>query len=113
VESQSREIFRKSGVEEMMNYDKIKEALQNIAPKYEISKVYLFGSYARGDATDESDLDFRIVGGNIRTLFDVAKLHLDLEDAFGKPTDVVLTKNMEESFYQVIKDEEVLVYGRV
>ncbi|MDR3237424.1 MAG: nucleotidyltransferase domain-containing protein [Spirochaetia bacterium] len=97
----------------MLNQDKIEEVVGTIAQKYAISSVYLFGSYARGNATEDSDLDFRIVGGNIRTLYDIAALRLDLEDALGKSADVILTKNMRESFYQEIRDEEVLIYEKV
>jgi len=95
----------------MMSREQIQEAVRTIAPKYGISEVYLFGSRARGDARDDSDFDFRIVGGNIRTLFELAALHLDLEDALGRGVDVVLTSNMRSSFYKAIKDEEVRIYG--
>jgi predicted nucleotidyltransferase len=83
---------------------------EDFVRKYELKGVYLFGSYARGDATEGSDFDFRIVGGNLRSLYDLAALRLDLEDALSKPVDVVLTENMRESFYKAIKDDEVLLY---
>jgi predicted nucleotidyltransferase len=82
-------------------------------PKYRIESVYLFGSYARGKANEHSDLDLRIVGGNIQSLYDIAALRLDLEEALGREVDVVLSENMRESFYKSIRDEEVLLYGRV
>jgi predicted nucleotidyltransferase len=95
----------------MLSRNEIKNVIHDIAPKYEIESVYLFGSYARGDATEESDFDFRIVGGNMRSLWDIIGLRQDLEEALGRPVDTVLTKNMSESFYQKIKDDEVLIYG--
>jgi predicted nucleotidyltransferase len=94
----------------MLTRDGIKKAVHAIAPKYALSRVYLFGSYARGDATEDSDFDFRIEGGNMRTLLDLASLHLDFEDALGKSVDAVMTENMEEPFYEWIKDDEVLLY---
>jgi predicted nucleotidyltransferase len=97
----------------MLTHDRIREAVRVVAPKYAISSVYLFGSYARGKATEDSDCDFRIVGGNIRSLYDLAALRLDLEDALGSEVDVVLTENMRESFHETIRDEEVLLYGDV
>jgi len=95
----------------MLNHEKIKEIVREIAPKYEIQQVYLFGSHARGDAREDSDFDFRIVGGNMKTLFDLAALHLDLEDALGHEVDIVETQCMRKSFYNRIKAEEVLIYG--
>ena len=37
--------------------DEIREKVKPIAEKYGIEKVWLFGSYARGEATEESDVD--------------------------------------------------------
>ena len=95
----------------MLSQNEIKNIVYTIAPKYRIESVYLFGSYARGDADEDSDFDFRIVGGNFHSLYDLIAFRLDLEDALGREVDVVQTKNMRDSFYRVIKDEEVLVYG--
>ena len=95
----------------MLSQNEIKNIVYTIAPKYRIESVYLFGSYARGDANEDSDFDFRIVGGSFHSLYDLIAFRLDLEDALGREVDVVQTKNMRDSFYRVIKDEEVLVYG--
>jgi predicted nucleotidyltransferase len=95
----------------MIANKKIKEIVGNIAPKYAIDSVFLFGSYARGTATEKSDFDFRIVGGEIRSLYDIEALRLDLEEALEKPVDIVLTDNIQSSFYDEIKKEEVLLYG--
>ena len=95
----------------MLSQNEIKNAVQTVAPKYGIESVYLFGSYARGNASEDSDFDFRIVGGNFSSLYDLIAFRLDLEDSLGREVDVVQTKNMRDSFYRIIKDEEVLVYG--
>ncbi|MDR1589770.1 MAG: nucleotidyltransferase domain-containing protein [Oscillospiraceae bacterium] len=95
----------------LLSKDEIKEAIHRIAPKYGIESVYLFGSYARDKADENSDFDFRIVGGDIRSLYDIAALRLDLKEALGHEVDVVLTENMREAFYKSIHDEEVLLYG--
>jgi predicted nucleotidyltransferase len=97
----------------MLTREKIEAVVQDVAPKYEIKRVYLFGSYARGDATEQSDCDFRIEGGNFKSLYDIIGLHLDFEDALGKPVDVVQTKNIHPEFYESIKEDEVLLYGKV
>ena len=95
----------------MLTQENIRTVIQAIAIKHGIEQVYLFGSYARGDATETSDCDFRIVGGNIRDLYDIADLRLDLEEALGKNIDLILTKNMSEAFHYKFKDEEVQIYG--
>ena len=95
-----------------LTQEKIRDAVQMVAPKFEIQKVYLFGSYARGDATERSDCDFRIVGGNIHSLYDIAAIHLDFEEALGCTVDMVMTDNIKKTFYDAIKSEEVLVYAK-
>ena len=40
--------------------DEIKTMASPIAVRHGVAELYLFGSYARGDATADSDLDFRI-----------------------------------------------------
>jgi predicted nucleotidyltransferase len=95
----------------MLTQDKIIEIVRSVASKYSLNGVYLFGSYATGTATENSDLDFRVVGGDLRSLYDIAALRLDLEDALGKSVDIVLTENIRESFYKEIENEEILLYG--
>jgi predicted nucleotidyltransferase len=50
----------------------IKNKITNIARQYGIQKAYLFGSYARGEAGFESDIDICIEKGKLRTLFELS-----------------------------------------
>lgn len=46
------------------------QAIANpILQQYGVSSAYLFGSYARGEATGQSDIDLRIHGGKIKSMF--------------------------------------------
>ena len=80
-----------------------------LAKKYGAQRVYLFGSYARGDMTDQSDIDLRIDKGAIRGLA-FAGLLGDLEDALGTRVDLVSTAGMDAHFLQEIQKDEVLLY---
>ncbi|GBU20395.1 nucleotidyltransferase [Fibrobacteres bacterium R8-0-B4] len=97
----------------MLTISKISEAVQAVAPVYGIDSVYLFGSYARGDATEDSDCDLRVVGGDIPTLFALGGLYEDLITSLGCKVDIVMTDSMSESFYRLIKNEERLVYAKI
>ena len=61
--------------------DEIRKIVSKLAAQYGAKRVYLFGSYARGDMTDSSDIDLRIDKGSIKG-FQLAGLLLDLEDSF-------------------------------
>ena len=69
----------------------------------------MFGSYARGDMTNSSDIDLRIDKGNIRG-FQLAGLLLDLEDSLGVPVDLVPTTSLDSHFLDSIRKDEVLLY---
>jgi predicted nucleotidyltransferase len=90
--------------------DQIKELITPIAKNYGVERVMLFGSYARGEASESSDVDFHIDAGRIRDLFTLSGFMLDLEDALGKKVDVVTSGGIRPEFYQWIKNDEVLLY---
>ena len=91
---------------ERRSIPEIRSIVGNLARQYGAERIYLFGSYARGDATDLSDVDLRIDKGNIRGL-QFAGLLGDLEDALGKKVDLISTNGMDEGFRNAIAPEEV------
>lgn len=87
----------------------IQAVVEPLAKKYGAQRVYLFGSYARGDMTDQSDIDLRIDKGAIRGLA-FAGLLGDLEDALGTHVDLISTVGMDDDFLREIQKDEVLLY---
>lgn len=49
-----------------------------IAARHGVERIYLFGSYARGEATKNSDVDLRVDKGNLRGMFALGALYSDL-----------------------------------
>ena len=82
-----------------------------LAQRYGAERVYLFGSYARGDMHSGSDIDLRIDKGAIHGL-QFAYLLGDLEDALKMPVDLVSTTGMDQRFLEAIRPDEVLLYER-
>lgn len=72
--------------------DEIREIAHPIAQRYGVAALYLFGSYARGEATPQSDIDFRVDRGNLVDLLELGGLFSDLEDSFQKNLDVLTTQ---------------------
>jgi len=56
--------------------------------KYEVSKIGLFGSYARGSETENSDIDFYVEFYN-KSFRNLSGLYLFLENKMGKEVDIV------------------------
>ena len=101
--------------------EQLKECIIPIAIKYGLSAVYLFGSYARGKATEDSDVDILVdkTGTTICSLFAMGGLYNDLSEAIGKPIDLVTTGALEEEstiartpwFVNNLNKEKVKIYG--
>ena len=87
----------------------IKEIVSALAAQYGADRIYLFGSYARGDADEDSDIDLRVDKGAIRGL-QLGGLAADLEDALGIPVDLIPTGSLDSKFLNSISDDEVLLY---
>ena len=87
----------------------IRSIVSRLAGQYGAERVYLFGSYARGDMKASSDIDLRIDKGSIRGI-QLAGLLLDLKEAFGLPVDLIPTTSLDRQFLNSIQKDEVLLY---
>jgi predicted nucleotidyltransferase len=82
-----------------------------IAARYGVERMTLFGSYARGENTSESDIDLRVDKGQVRGL-QMAFLLTDLEDALKIKVDLLSTSALDDAFLSSIRGEERLLYER-
>jgi predicted nucleotidyltransferase len=82
-----------------------------LAKSYGVERVYLFGSYAAGLATSESDIDLRIDRGRIADLFMLGAFYDELQKKLDVPIDILTTGSLDEDFLKRINQEEVLLYA--
>ena len=75
------------GIEEIISGRK--ELILAIAAKYGASNVRVFGSFARGTADENSDVDFLVNLAPGRSLFDLGGLLYELEQLIGRRVDVL------------------------
>ena len=96
---------------EIFTFENITNLVTPIAKKYGVKKIYLFGSYARGEATENSDLDFLVFGGDNFKLTLIFALAEDLRKALQKDVDVfeINEINKDSNFYHTIMKERLLV----
>lgn len=82
----------------ILSIEELRQRIAPIAKRYELQAVYLFGSYARNEATDDSDVDILIdrTGSKIKGMFDMGGLYADLCDKIGKEIDLVTTQTLEQ-----------------
>ena len=92
----------------VLSIKEIKERIKPILNKYGINNIYLFGSYARGEARSTSDVDIYCDKGNIRTFIDQGNLEDELEQALNKKIDIVFdTSHMDDYFKEQIMGDMI------
>ena len=72
---------------------------------------WLFGSYARGEATEKSDVDLLISYQNLIGMFALGGVYSDMEDAFNKPVDIVSERALTAS-YASVSSKQLLMNAR-
>ena len=92
-----------------INPQVIKE-IQDLAQKYGVRKVILFGSRARGDYRRTSDIDLAVTGGDI----DRFALDVDEETSTLLEYDIVnLDRAMQDELWEAIQKEGRVVYEKI
>ncbi len=95
----------------MLTIEQIKSVVTKVGKKYGIKSAYLFGSYAKGDANDSSDVDIIIEKGNLQTYDDYCDMKFAIEDELDTSVDLLTTEGVKPRFYELIKDDRILLYG--
>ncbi len=98
-----------NGNREVMSLNDIASKVGPVASRYGVPKVYLYGSYARGEADSDSDIDLCIERGRINDYFQLGSFESDLRDVLGKDVDVTTT-GASKQFIDSIRKDMVLIY---
>ena len=90
--------------------EQIRSIAAPIARTYGVKSLSLFGSYARGEATESSDIDILVDCGAIRSAFQMGGLYADLSEGLGKPLDLVTTDHRDKAFLGRIQADQCRLY---
>ncbi len=94
-----------------MDKDEIIHVLRNFVAlnrdRYEIIRLGVFGSAARDDMTEESDIDVVVELGK-PDLFYLIGIKQDLEEKFNKPVDIVRYRDTMNGFLRKRIDQEAV-----
>ena len=95
-------------IEEIKN---LKEQIYQIATKYGITKVYVFGSVARGDNSEVSDVDFLVEMDDDASALGIGGFQFEVQKLLGIEIDVIPTfvfpKVSDQDFVRNIQSEAV------
>jgi predicted nucleotidyltransferase len=92
------------GIEELRNR---RDEILQVATRHGARHVRVFGSVARGDADEKSDVDFLVEMEKGRSLLDLGGLLMDLQGLLGRRVDVVTEKGLRERIRSRVLREAV------
>ena len=92
--------------------EEIKHIAIPIVEEYGVVRLSIFGSYARDEANEDSDLDFLIDKGELRGLIQYCSLVQKLEEAFNCHVDLITMGVSDRDFLKRIQNEELVIYER-
>lgn len=94
----------------VLTIKQIKERIKPVMDRHGVKNVYLFGSYARGEANSNSDVDIYCDSGDVDTLFKAVAFNNELEEALGKKVDVVtIGSRMNDYFKQQLEEDMIKI----
>lgn len=94
----------------ILTIKEIKNKIKPIIHKYNIKDVYLFGSYARGEANRNSDIDIYCDRGDIDTLWKKNAFKDELEETLNKEVDIVtIGSEMDEYFRKQLEEDMIKI----
>ena len=91
----------------MLTIEEIKKVVAEIAPKYNLKKVTLFGSRANGNFREDSDIDLIVDFPEDAGLLKLISLKHKLEDIFNLNVDVVSRGGLKTSYIEIEKEIEI------
>ena len=97
--------LNKTGIKQV-----VLDEIISIAKRYQIKRLILFGSRARGDFRRTSDIDLAVSGG------DFTRFALDVEEETStllKYDFVDLDRNIQEELLKSIEKEGVVIYEKI
>ena len=93
----------------MKKIDEIKRKILPILKRYNVKRAGIFGSIARGEENQESDIDILVEIEGRMSLLDFAGLKLELEEALGKRVDLGEYSTIKPIIKKQILSEEVSI----
>ncbi|MDW7731499.1 MAG: nucleotidyltransferase family protein [Methanolobus sp.] len=89
--------------------DKYKQAIVPILIKNDVDKAGIFGSFARNEANENSDIDILVHFKDRKSLFDLARLEMELERESQRKVEVITYDSINPLIKERILKEEVKI----
>lgn len=96
----------------MITLADISSVVSRVLPRYDVREAYLFGSFARGEQSPDSDIDLRFACGDSMTFGTLYEISLELEEELGRAVEIVTNppEHMRPAFRNNIEQDEMCLY---
>ena len=95
----------------MSEIEQIKEKIKPVALKYNLTYIWIFGSYVKNKQRKDSDIDIIVKTEDVAEGFKIVEVKFALEEALNKEVDIVTTGSIKGSLLEGEDLEEMLVYS--
>jgi len=89
--------------------EKMRSIIIDVLRKSGVKKASLFGSFVRGEATEKSDIDLLVEFKGRKSLLDLVRLKMRLEELFGRKVDILTYKSINPLLKNRILDEQEVI----
>jgi hypothetical protein len=90
---------------------KIRETIIAILTRYDVERIAIFGSYARGEAGAKSDIDILVRFAHPKSLLQIVRIEEEIEESLRIPVDLITEKAVSPYLTDSIRRDEVVIYG--
>ncbi len=91
---------------------KINQIIIDIIKPFNPKEIAVFGSYARGQMTSQSDIDILVDFDENTTLFDVGGMYMDLKESLKRKIDLVSKSGLNKLFEPYIMQDLKIIYEK-
>jgi predicted nucleotidyltransferase len=84
-----------------------RDKIRDIALRHNVVNVRVFGSAIHGNDTDSSDLDILVDPTSQTSMFDIAKIQVELTNLLGINVDVLTPRALPDKFRNIVISEAI------
>ena len=88
---------------------KIREKILPVLKHYDVIRAAIFGSFARGEMKENSDVDILVEFGGEKSLLDLAGLKIELEESLGRKVDVLTYNSLHPLLKERVLSEQKVI----